>query len=167
MEKRLPYMFYYVSNRKDLGLRGLKPDTPIEQDYLAAQFYGNTNDLLAVYFQYPGCVRVLDPEGGVVAEATTPARVTDGGFNCRCVLNVDRPRLWWPRGYGGQPLYRAQVTLLAGDHPQQGTLPRAVSPHQGGDHTAVAAGDEFFLESVVVARASGRPHLAHSALSPA
>ena len=70
-------------------------------------------------------VRVLDPEGGVVTEATTPTRVTDGGFNCRCVLNVDRPRLWWPRGYGGQPLYRAQVTLLAGDRPQQ-TLQRTI-----------------------------------------
>jgi N-methylhydantoinase A/oxoprolinase/acetone carboxylase beta subunit len=38
---------------------------------------------------------------------------------------------------------------------------------QRRDHTAVAAGDEFFLESVVVARANGRPHLAHSALRPA
>lgn len=38
---------------------------------------------------------------------------------------------------------------------------------QRRDHTAVAAGDEFFLDSVVVAKASGRPHLAHSALRPA
>lgn len=27
-------------------------------------------------------------------------------------LTVDRPRLWWPRGYGDQPLYDLDVTLL-------------------------------------------------------
>lgn len=64
-------------------------------------------------------VRVLDPEGGVVAESTTPTGVTDAAFHGRCVLKVDHPRLWWPRGYGSQPLYRAQITLLAGDRPQQ------------------------------------------------
>ncbi|CAM5502579.1 beta-mannosidase [Streptomyces badius] len=26
-------------------------------------------------------------------------------------LTVDEPRLWWPRGYGGQPLYDLDVTL--------------------------------------------------------
>ena len=60
-----------------------------------------------------------------MAESITPAEATAGSFNCRCVLKVDRPQLWWPRGYGSQPLYRAQVTLLAGDRPQQ-TLQRTI-----------------------------------------
>ena len=68
------------------------------------------------------CARSRGRSGG---RSDHPGGVTDGGFNCRCVLNVDRPRLWWPRGYGGQPLYRAQVTLLAGDRPQQ-TLQRTI-----------------------------------------
>jgi beta-galactosidase/beta-glucuronidase len=70
-------------------------------------------------------VRLLDPEGKPVAESITPAETTAGSFNCRCVVKVDRPRLWWPRGYGHQPLYRAQVTLLAGDRPLQ-TLQRTI-----------------------------------------
>jgi len=70
-------------------------------------------------------LRLLDPEGKAVAESITPAKVTAGGFNCRCVVQVDRPQLWWPRGYGGQPLYRAQLTLLAGERPQQ-TLQRTI-----------------------------------------
>lgn len=70
-------------------------------------------------------VRLLDPEGRVAAEAITPAKATGGGFNCRCVLKVDHPQLWWPRGHGRQPLYRAQVTLLAEDRPQQ-TVQRTV-----------------------------------------
>jgi len=50
-------------------------------------------------------LRLLDPEGKAVAESITPAQTTAGSFNCRCVVNVDRPRLWWPRGYGSQPLH--------------------------------------------------------------
>ena len=70
-------------------------------------------------------VRLFDPEGKPVAESTTPAEITAGSFNCRCVVKLDRPQLWWPRGYGSQPLYRVQVTLLAGDRPQQ-TLQRTI-----------------------------------------
>jgi len=70
-------------------------------------------------------LRLLDPEGKAVAESITPAQTTAGSFNCRCVVNVDRPRLWWPRGYGSQPLHQAHVTLLAGDRPQQ-TLQRTI-----------------------------------------
>ncbi len=70
-------------------------------------------------------VRVLDPEGKAVAESITAANVTEGSFNGRSVLKVQRPRLWWPRGYGDQPLYRVQVTLFAGERPQQ-TLQRTI-----------------------------------------
>ena len=28
---------------------------------------------------------------------------------------IESPQLWWPNGYGGQPLYRVDVTLKAGD----------------------------------------------------
>ncbi len=33
----------------------------IRKDYLAASFTGNTDQLLAIVYQPPGCVRVLDP----------------------------------------------------------------------------------------------------------
>jgi len=58
-------------------------------------------------------VRLLDPDGLRVGETTAPAAVKGGEFIGHCVLSVDRPRLWWPRGYGDQPLYHAEVTLLA------------------------------------------------------
>ena len=66
---------------------------------------------------HPGTVelrlRLRDPEGRLVGETTTSAEVKDGRFAGRCVVGVDRPGLWWPRGYGDQPLYRAEVALLA------------------------------------------------------
>jgi len=70
-------------------------------------------------------LRLLDLEGRPVAESITPAETTAGSFSCRCVVKVERPQLWWPRGYGRQPLYRAQVTLLADERPQQ-TLQRTI-----------------------------------------
>lgn len=30
-------------------------------------------------------------------------------------VRIPRPELWWPNGYGGQPMYGARLTLLSGD----------------------------------------------------
>jgi hypothetical protein len=59
--ERMAYILYYVSIRRETGLRGLAPGQPIEQDYLAATFYGSTSDVVSIYYQPPACLRVLDP----------------------------------------------------------------------------------------------------------
>ncbi|MDD3334968.1 MAG: hypothetical protein PHI98_05555 [Eubacteriales bacterium] len=46
------------------------------------------------------------PEGGVVAQSSTRPGET-------VALNVTDPALWWPKNYGGQPLYRLRVELYA------------------------------------------------------
>ena len=64
-------------------------------------------------------VRLLDPDGACVGETSVPVTVTDGEFSGRSVLQIDQPSLWWPRGYGDQPLYRAEVALVAQDRVQE------------------------------------------------
>jgi len=64
-------------------------------------------------------VRLMDSDDRLVAESTAPVTVMGGAFAGRCVVNVDRPHLWWPRGYGDQPLYRAEVALVAQGQVQQ------------------------------------------------
>jgi hypothetical protein len=64
-------------------------------------------------------VRLLGPDGRLVGESTASAAVKEGEFTGHCVVSVDRPRLWWPRGYGDQPLYHAEVALLAEGRVQQ------------------------------------------------
>jgi beta-galactosidase/beta-glucuronidase len=59
-------------------------------------------------------VRMRDAVGRVAGEATESATVMDGKFRVRVAAQVDKPQLWWPRGYGAQPLYKAEITLLAG-----------------------------------------------------
>ncbi|MDQ0797951.1 glycoside hydrolase family 2 protein [Streptomyces sp. B1I3] len=46
------------------------------------------------------------------AVAGQEAEVRVDGDEAVLHLTVDRPRLWWPRGYGDQPLYDLDVTLL-------------------------------------------------------
>ena len=51
--------------------------------------------------------------------AALTARASVAGGKAVARLTVDNPRLWWPHGYGGQPLYTVQATLSAGEHALQ------------------------------------------------
>lgn len=51
--------------------------------------------------------KVLAPDGSLAAECTIPVE----GRKNFCNLHVGAPQLWWPNGYGAQPLYRYEVTL--------------------------------------------------------
>ena len=58
---RIPYMLYTNTKREDT-LSGLEAGNEIFQEYLSAQFFGNTDDMISVVYNAPGCVHVLDPE---------------------------------------------------------------------------------------------------------
>lgn len=46
-----------------------------------------------------------DPDGAVIAEQRTPP-------NAETAIAIRSPQLWWPRGYGGQPLYTLETALI-------------------------------------------------------
>lgn len=48
---------------------------------------------------------LYDGQGSLIAEKSSKEDAWD-------TITVDNPKLWWPNGYGKQPLYRAEVTLL-------------------------------------------------------
>lgn len=56
------YMLFYPTLRKAENLGDFQPDRAIQHDYLAATFSGNTSQMVTMYYQPPGCLRVLDPE---------------------------------------------------------------------------------------------------------
>lgn len=58
----MKYLLTYPTLRKDELLNGFQKNTPVELNYLATTFKGNTNQMVAFYFNPPGCLRVLDPE---------------------------------------------------------------------------------------------------------
>jgi beta-mannosidase len=56
-------------------------------------------------------LKLRGPDGSVVAEQQVPVKdnVTAHTFE------IAAPQLWWPHGYGTQPLYRLEATLKAAD----------------------------------------------------
>jgi len=61
---QIPYVLFYPTSRTQPGgsLPGLEAGLPIHYDYAIGKFSGNTSQVVAFYFQPPGCLRLLDPE---------------------------------------------------------------------------------------------------------
>jgi hypothetical protein len=58
---QMSYMLYYPTVRLGAGLPGLEKGLPIDQNYLAARFLGSTDQAVALVYNPPACLRVLDP----------------------------------------------------------------------------------------------------------
>jgi hypothetical protein len=58
----MQYALLYPTLRKEAMLSNFKANQLIKLDYLAAAFQGNTSQMVAFYYNPPGCLRVLDPE---------------------------------------------------------------------------------------------------------
>jgi hypothetical protein len=61
-EGQMDHILYFISIRLNRGLPDLVPGLPIEQNYLAKTFHGNTSELVVIDYSPPGCLRVLDPQ---------------------------------------------------------------------------------------------------------
>jgi len=57
-------------------------------------------------------VKLLAPDGKQSAEKTLTIGTENGVFRANPELAVSNPELWWPRGYGEQNLYKAEISLL-------------------------------------------------------
>jgi len=53
------YVLFYPTNRESLSL---EPNTPVNYDFLAGEFAGNTSQAVVFYYSPPRCLRLLDPE---------------------------------------------------------------------------------------------------------
>ena len=56
-------------------------------------------------------VTITDDEGSAVASATHPLSLSAGENSFTADFVIENPKLWWPKGYGDQPLYRVCVGL--------------------------------------------------------
>lgn len=59
--QQMAYLLYYPAQRLGKTLEALEPEVPVVVDYLAAQFEGSTSQVVAITYQPPACLRVLDP----------------------------------------------------------------------------------------------------------
>jgi len=56
---KIDYVLFFPTNRKTLSLQ---PNTPLDYDFLAGQFHGNTSQTVVFYYAPPKCLRLLDPQ---------------------------------------------------------------------------------------------------------
>jgi beta-mannosidase len=101
-EQRIADLHCPVEVAPDLSSAILPASIEIEAGHDAS---ANLSDLTAHLSLY-------DPAGELIDEATLPVE----GSQLSHHFEVASPQLWWPNGYGAQPLYRLEVTL------QQDTL---------------------------------------------
>ncbi|MGZ9234757.1 MAG: hypothetical protein ACXW4E_04465 [Anaerolineales bacterium] len=59
---QIDYVFFYPTNRLDSSLPALEADLPIQYDYIAGHFNGNTSQAVAFYYDPPACLRLLEPD---------------------------------------------------------------------------------------------------------
>jgi hypothetical protein len=59
---RMDYLLLYPKSRIGGSLPSFEKDRPIDYDFLAGTFAGNTSQVVAFYYAPPGCLRLLDPE---------------------------------------------------------------------------------------------------------
>lgn len=71
-------------------------------------------------------------EGAQVKAGRGSASLPAGDSELPVEFTIDRPELWWPNGYGDQPLYRLEVELTPLDHEAGLPDPHQVSARQVG-----------------------------------
>jgi hypothetical protein len=62
LDDSIPYVLYYPTVRVGLAVKSLNPDEAVKQNLLVGIFEGNTSQSIAIFYQPPACLRVLDPE---------------------------------------------------------------------------------------------------------
>ena len=102
--RRIEYVLFYPTTRLKNALPKLETGIPIEYDYLAGQFHGNTSQTLAMYYDPPGCLRILDNDiervNRMIPENTLlrfSARISSPE------LILKEPRARMPEVYGPEP----------------------------------------------------------------
>ena len=59
---QIAYVVYYPTLRVGGTIESLQPDQAVTHDLLVGRFHGNTSQSLALFYQPPACLRILDPE---------------------------------------------------------------------------------------------------------
>lgn len=94
---------------RDISLVGV--DTARIRDVLVKQFHEDGRAALEIDTHI---ARLTDAPAEVRVSVTAPDGTVLTGVGETCRIEVPDPRLWWPAGYGGQPLYRVEAELVSG-----------------------------------------------------
>jgi hypothetical protein len=127
---RVDYVLFYPTNRLGGALASLKPGQPVEYDYLAGKFEGDTSQVVVFYFAPPGCLRLLDPQidpyNRLIPDETL---LRDAAHLSSTAPILDQPIAQMPKIYDPEPAHnwcyyfeRADLARQIGDWTQVSNL---------------------------------------------
>ena len=114
---QLPPIGIWKDIRLEAGSSARLTDVHLRQSHAAGQVTVSAALTLARLADEPltARLRIMAPDGEeMVTETAVPAPLSSGtGPNLQ--ITIPTPQLWWPNGYGAQPLYKVVVSLHQGD----------------------------------------------------
>lgn len=137
----MAYKYFDMSTRVGSPLPGLEEGLTFSHNYRNTTFTGNTSDVLSIFYQAPGCMKVLDPAGDML-----PANVPDTLLETLHLSHVDHILT------GGAAL----PPRILGEEPAHGWCyyyEKAALAQQAGDwQTIVDLGETTELEGLAAAQ---------------
>ena len=97
---------------RDISLLGV--DRARIRDVLVEQLHGDGRVTLRIHTHI---TRLTDAPTETAVSVTAPDGTVLTGVGEHCEIEIADPQLWWPAGYGEQPLYRVEVVLSSGGEP--------------------------------------------------
>jgi beta-mannosidase len=97
-------------------------DVHLRQDHTTGQVVVKAKLTIERWQNTPlvGSIRITTPDGEILEKEVT----NDAGDEVTIKVPIPEPELWWPNGYGEQPLYQVEVSLLRRDGAESRVLDR-------------------------------------------
>ena len=150
--ENIPYMLFYPRTRFGVDSEKLQPEMPLQHDFIAGEFNGNSAQMLLVNFSPPGCLHVLDPELDSANKFISDLLLRDAAPYSRPELILEQGEPEMPNIYAPEPkhgwCYYFQKADLARQH---GDWERVVSlgeiAFSSGDHPNDPTENLVFIEA--------------------
>ena len=102
-EERIPYMLFYPRSRFGADGAGLTENIPLSHDFIASEWNGNSNQMLLVNFDPPGCLHIVDPALDENNKFIADLLIRDNATYSRPELILEKGTPVMPALYGAEP----------------------------------------------------------------
>ena len=102
---------YLHTYRQQVKINDFYPDATVEGDWITGQLRLRTEVTVEQRGSYTISYRVENSHGERMATATYTKELTCGDLILEHELRVADVELWWPNGYGNQPLYTVTIEI--------------------------------------------------------
>ena len=100
---KIPYMLFYPRSRFGADGAGLTKNTPLSHDFIASEWNGNSNQMLLVNFDPPGCLHIVDPALDKNNKFIADLLIRDNASFSRPELVLPEGEAVMPALYGEEP----------------------------------------------------------------